>query len=109
LKDKFFDNGGQIFTFDALLTQVDIIDTINSAKNKYIAKVKGNQKLLLEQVKLTINDFHKPTNSYSSPLWQTENNKSVKRTVDIFENKDCDIVIGQSYETFTIHQENFKN
>jgi predicted transposase YbfD/YdcC len=96
LKDTFFDDGGQIFTFDALLTQVDIIDTINTAKNKYIAKVKGNQKLLLDQVRLTINNFHKPTNSYSSPLWQTENNKSVKRTVDIFENKDCDIVMYHS-------------
>ena len=96
LNDKFFDDGGQIFTFDALLTQVDILDAINTAKNKYIAKVKGNQKLLREQVKLTINNFHKPTGSYSSPLWQTENNKSVKRTVDIFENIDCNVVMYHS-------------
>ena len=96
LNDKFFDDGEQIFTFDALLTQVDITDAINSANNRYIAKVKGNQKLLLEQVKLTVNNFHKPTNSYVSPLWQTENNKSVKRTIDIFLNRDCDIVMYHS-------------
>jgi len=30
LDEKFFDNGGQIFTFDALLTQVDITDAINT-------------------------------------------------------------------------------
>ena len=96
LKDKFFDDGGQIFTFDALLTQIDITGAINDAKNKYIAKVKGNQKLLQEQVMLTVNNFHKPTNSYTSPLWQTENNKSVKRTVDIFQNRDCDIVMYHS-------------
>jgi predicted transposase YbfD/YdcC len=100
LEDKFFDDGGQIFTFDALLTQVDIVGAINTAKNKYIAKVKGNQKLLLEQVKLTIDNFHKPSQSYTSPLWQTENNKNVKRTVDIFQNKDCNLVM---------HHSDFKN
>lgn len=93
LKDKFFDDGGQIFTFDALLTQVDILDEINKAKNKYIAKVKGNQKLLLQQVVLTVNNFNAPTNSYTSPLWQTENNKSVKRTVDIFQNINSTLVM----------------
>jgi len=96
LKDKFFDNGNQLFTFDALLTQVDILDSINTAKNKYIAKVKGNQKQLLEQVKLTVDNFHKPSDSYTSPLWQTENNKSVKRTVDIFQNRDCNLVMYHS-------------
>jgi len=100
LEDKLFDDGGQLFTFDALLTQVDILDSINSANNKYIAKVKGNQKLLLEKVKLTIDNFHKPTDSYISPLWQTENNKSVKRTVDIFQNRDCNVVM---------HHSDFKN
>jgi len=96
LKDKFFDNGNQLFTFDALLTQVDILDSINTAKNKYIAKVKGNQKLLLEQVILTVNNFNAPTNSYTNPLWQTENNKSVKRTVDIFQNINSTVVMYHS-------------
>ena len=59
LKDDTFNQGGQIFSFDALMTQVDILDTINNANNKYIAKVKSNQKALKDKVELTINNFYK--------------------------------------------------
>ncbi|MEA3354085.1 MAG: hypothetical protein U9Q33_09750 [Campylobacterota bacterium] len=47
-----------------------------------------------------INLFHKPTSIYKSPLWQIEGNKSVSRTVDIFQNLDSNIVM---------YHENFKN
>jgi len=95
LKDKSFCNEGQIFTFDALMTQVDILNTINTQKNKYIAKVKGNQKLLKDKVILISNNFVNPIETYTdSKLYKTENsNKSVKRTVDIFQNKDTNIVM----------------
>ena len=64
LKDKSFCNEGQIFTFDALLTQVEILNTINHQKNKYIAKVKNNQKLLKDKVELTANNFLNPSETY---------------------------------------------
>lgn len=95
LKDKSFCNEGQIFTFDALMTQVNILNTINTQKNKYIAKVKDNQKSLKDKVVLTSNNFLNPTQTYEdSKLYKTENsNKSVKRIVDIFYNKDTNIVV----------------
>jgi len=94
LEDDTFNQGGQIFSFDALMTQVEILDTINNANNKYIAKVKYNQKALRDKVELTVNNFHKPTQTYEdTDIFQTENNKSVKRKVDIYQNIDCDIVM----------------
>jgi len=82
-------------SFDALMTQVDILNTINTQKNKYIAKVKNNQKLLKDKVVLTSNNFVNPIETYEdSNLYKTENsNKSVKRTVDIFYNRDTNIVM----------------
>jgi len=95
LKDKSFCNEGQIFTFDALMTQVDILNTINTQNNKYIAKVKNNQKLLKDKVVLTSNNFVKPIETYEdSKLYKTENsNKSVNRTVEIFYTRDTNIVM----------------
>jgi hypothetical protein len=84
LQDKSFYLKGQIFSFDALLTQVEFLDLINPQENFYIAKVKGNQKLLKEKVVFTANGFRNPTYSYTSPLFETENNKSVKRFVEVF-------------------------
>jgi predicted transposase YbfD/YdcC len=95
LKDKTFCEEGQIFTFDALMTQMDILNTINTQKNKYIAKVKNNQKLLKDKVVLTVDNFVTPIETYEdSKLYKTENsNKSVKRTVDIFYTRDTNIVM----------------
>ncbi len=95
LKDKSFCNEGQIFTFDALMTQVDILNTINKQKNKYIAKVKSNQKLLKDKVELTANNFLNPSETYKdNRLYKTENsNKSVTRKVDIFYNMDTNRVM----------------
>jgi len=96
LKDKTFSNGGQIYTMDALHTQVDTLNSINDNNEYFLAKVKGNQKLLKEKVIFTTNLFHKPTSTYTSPLWQTEGNKSVARTVDIFQNLDSNVVMFHS-------------
>jgi len=95
LKDKSFCNEGQIFTFDALMTQVEILNTINQQKSKYIAKVKNNQKLLKNKLVLTVDNFVNPRETYEdSKLYKTENsNKSVKRTIDIFYNRDTNIVM----------------
>ena len=101
LKDKFFTSESQIFSFDALLTQYEILNTINEQKNLYIAKVKGNQKLLKEKTILTANNFHSPTDSCKdSHLDKRERDTRVTRTVDVFQNRDCDIVM---------HHSDFKN
>ncbi len=97
LEDDSFNIGGQIFSFDALMTQVDILDSINNANNKYIAKVKYNQKSLRDKVELTVSNFKAPAQSYADKeIFLTEGNKSVKRKVDIYQNRDCDIVLYDS-------------
>jgi len=84
-----------------LLTQHEILNTINEQKNLFIAKVKGNQKLLKTKVILTASNFHTPTDSYNdTKLGLTERDSRVTRTVDIFQNRNCNIVM---------HHENFKN
>ncbi len=93
LDDKTFSKSGQIYTMDALHTQVEILNTINDNKEYFLTKVKGNQKLLKDKIISTIDLFHKPTATYISPLWGNEGNKSVTRTVDIFQNLDSNIVI----------------
>jgi len=93
LKEKIFSNSGQIYTMDALHTQIETLNTINENKEYFLAKVKGNQRLLKNKAIETINLFHKPTSTYTSPLWQTEGNKSVTRTVDIFQNLDSNVVM----------------
>ncbi len=100
LNDKTFSNSGQIYTTDALHTQIETLNIINDNKEYFLAKVKGNQKLLRDKVISTINIFHKPIDTYTSPLWQSEGNKSVTRTVDIFQNLNSNIVM---------FHENFKN
>ena len=93
LKDKTFSNSGQIYTMDALHTQINTLNTINDNDEYYLAKVKGNQKLLNNKIISTIGLFNKPIDTYTSPLWQEEGNKSVTRTVDIFQNLDSNIVM----------------
>jgi len=93
LKDKTFSNEGQIYTTDALHTQTNTLNTINDNGEYFLAKVKGNQKALQNKIISTIGLFHKPTETYISPLWQSEGNKSVTRTVDIFQNLNTTIVM----------------
>jgi len=101
LKDNFFSQNSQIFSFDALLTQHEILNTINQQNNCYIAKVKGNQKLLKEKIELTVSNFHAPSDHYNdSDLNVTERDKWVSRDVKLYENKGSDLVM---YHT------NFKN
>ena len=93
LNDKTFSNAGQIYTTDALHTQTTSLNTINDNGEYFLAKVKGNQQALKDKIISTINIFHKPTSTYTSPLWQTEGNKSVTRTVDIFQDLNCNIIM----------------
>ena len=93
LKEKTFSNEMQIYTTDALHTQTTSLNIINDNGECFLAKVKGNQQALKDKIISTIELFHKPTESYTSPLWQSENNKSVTRTVEIFQNLSTNIVM----------------
>jgi len=58
LQDKdIFSDAQQIFSFDALLTQSEILNTIDAQGNRYIAKLKDNQKNLKEKAIATIEEF----------------------------------------------------
>jgi hypothetical protein len=93
LEDERFCKGNQIFSFDALLTQVDLLNTINDTGRRYIAKVKGNQEGLLDKAKETIKLFSEPTDVYKDKRPTIEGNKLTKRTVEIFESSDCNLVM----------------
>jgi hypothetical protein len=93
LEDKLFSKASQIFSFDALLTQVDLLNTIDESGRRYVAKVKGNQEGLKNKAKEVIANFSAPTDSYKNDIFTIEGNKITRRKVDIFENKSCDLVM----------------
>ena len=91
----------QIFSFDALLTQSEILNTIDAQGNRYIAKLKDNQKHLKEKAIETIEGFDEPTNILDDEdSYFSENNKRVSRKVEVYQNKSADLVM---------HHENFNN
>ena len=97
LEENFFSKNGQVLSFDALTTQIPILNKINSDGNCFIAKVKGNQLNLKKQVIEKINEFVNPTETYEdTSITLTENNKSVKRKVEIYQNIGADIVLYHS-------------
>ena len=59
-EDDIFSDEGQIFSFDAIQTQTQILNHINNKKDKYIARVKNNQKGLKQKVIETIEIYKKP-------------------------------------------------
>ncbi len=97
LEDKaLFCQEGQIFSFDALMTQSDILNKINKDKNYYIAKLKNNQKLLKNKALETIQTFETPTYSNTEDGYKTEGNKQVSRKVEVFQSTSSDIVMFDS-------------
>ncbi|MCF6309784.1 MAG: ISAs1 family transposase [Sulfurimonas sp.] len=101
LKDNIFSDAQQIFSFDALLTQSEILNTIDKQGKRYIAKLKDNQKHLKEKAVETIDGFNDPTDIVDDEdSYLTENNKRVSRKVEVFQNKNADLVMCH---------ENFKN
>jgi hypothetical protein len=65
LEDKLFSKASQIFSFDALLTQVDLLNTIDESGRRYVAKVKGNQEGLKNKAKEVIANFSTPGNLFT--------------------------------------------
>ena len=99
--NDIFSDEAQIFSFDALLTQSEILNKIDEQGNRYIAKLKDNQKHLKEKAVETIDNFMEPTDIVDDEdNYINENNKSVSRKVEIFQNKSADLVM---------HHENFNN
>lgn len=96
-----FSDEKQIFTFDALLTQSEILNTIDKQGNRYIAKLKDNQKKLKEKAIATIEEFYEPTDMVDDEdSYISENNKRVSRKVEVFQNTSTNLVM---------HHESFNN
>jgi hypothetical protein len=93
LEDRVFSKAKQIFSFDALLTQVKLLNTIDESGRRYIAKVKGNQEGLQDKAKKVISNFTEATQSYKNNIFTIEGNNLTRRTVDIFENRSCNLVM----------------
>jgi len=92
--NDIFSDEQQIFSFDALLTQSEILNTIDEQNNRYIAKLKDNQKNLKEKAIETIEDFKEPTDIVDNEdNYFTESNKMVSRKVEVFQNKSADLVM----------------
>jgi hypothetical protein len=94
LNDDIFSDKQQIFSFDALLTQSEILNTIDKQGNRYIAKLKDNQKHLKEKAIESTVGFKEPTDIVDDEdNYLTENNKMVSRKVEVFQNKSADLVM----------------
>jgi len=95
LKDNdIFSEESQIFSFDALLTQSEILNKINEQSNRYIAKLKDNQMHLKEKAIETIESFSEPTDMVDDEdSYMSENNKRVSRKVEVFESQSTDLVM----------------
>jgi len=99
--NDIFSDAQQIFSFDALLTQSEILNKIDEQGNRYIAKLKDNQKHLKEQAIATIEEFNEPTDIVDDEdSYLTEHNKRVSRKVEVFQNKSANLVM---------YHENFNN
>ena len=93
-EDDIFSDEGQIFSFDALQTQTDILNKINSQRDKYIARVKANQKELQNKIIETIDKFETPIDTYIQEDMELSHNKHyVKREVELFYNTSMEQVM----------------
>ena len=88
-----FSKEKQMFSFDAMLTQVEILNKINSDGNHYIARIKGNQKKLKEKIIQTEEMLGSPGDVYEDKEYSNEGNKFVKRKTELFFNKDTSLAI----------------
>lgn len=89
-----------LYTFDALNTQKESLEAIVEAKKRYLAKVKGNQKKLLNQITETFEEENeKEINNiecFKNEEETLEGNKWIKRETYILSSKECDLIIFNS-------------
>jgi len=93
LEDKEFSKGDQLFTFDALMTQVETLNRINDNNNKYIAKVKGNQKKLLNKV-IEVSKNIVPISIFK--IEKTERKQHITRTIEVFYSESTNLILFDS-------------
>ncbi len=92
-EDTLFSESGQIFSFDAMLTQHEILNRINKQNNFYMAKLKNNQKCLKEKAIAVANAFKEPSSSHSEDSYKVEGNKQISRKVEVFQSDSCNLVL----------------
>jgi len=94
LQENLFSDEQQIFSFDALLTQSEILNTINEQGNRYLAKLKDNQLHLKEKAIKTIERFDEASDIVDDKdSYINENNKRVSRKIEVFQNKSTNLVM----------------
>lgn len=96
LKMKFSDKPF-LYTFDALNTQKEGLESIHNSGDRYLAKVKGNQKNLKKQIIDTFEEeYEREENSIlkiRDKRESIEGNKWVRRETFVLTSKNCNIVI----------------
>jgi len=96
LKMKFSDKPF-LYTFDALNTQENGLNLIHKGGDRYLAKVKGNQKNLREQIINTFEDeYQREENNilyFKDEKESIEGNKWVKRETFVLTTNSCNTLI----------------
>lgn len=96
LKMKFSDKPF-LYTFDALNTQKEGLESIHKSGDRYLAKVKGNQKNLQNQIIKTFEEEYKREENTIVQIRDKresiEGNKWVRRETFVMTSKSCNIVI----------------
>ena len=84
-EEDIFSDEGQIFSFDAIQTQPEILNRIDAEKKHYIAKVKSNQQALQDKIVQTIEMFEEPIDTYIEESPELSHGKHyVKRELALF-------------------------
>lgn len=83
-----------VYFFKFICALYHIFD-FRSFQNKYIAKVKNNQLNLKRDIIKVSHEFKAPTDCYEDNKFEylTEHNNFVSRKVEVYQNKDCDLVM----------------
>jgi len=96
LKIKFSDKPF-LYTFDAINTQEDGLNLIHEDGDRYLAKVKGNQKNLKKQISETFDEEYKREENsvlhIKNKQESIEGNKWVRRETFVLISSSCNIVI----------------
>lgn len=96
LKMKFSDKPF-LYTFDALNTQKEGLESIHKSGDRYLAKVKGNQKNLQKQIIETFEEEYKREGNSILKIRDKresiEGNKWVRRETFVLTSNSCNIVI----------------
>ena len=92
IKMKFSDKPF-LYTFDALNTQENGLNLINNEGDRYLAKVKGNQKNLQKQVIEIFEDANEGLSHFKDKEEFIEGNKWIRRETSVLTTKSSNILI----------------